>query len=122
MEKNCSCPPNVPSVSDCRQFFNEYKSAGIIHFAKTVDKPEDRHSWIPMVNGHLVALEREVFLSGYQKAFVLVLDNCSLCEDCVEARSECKNPKFARPTPEAMAVDVYSTVLNHDYTIQVLSD
>jgi predicted metal-binding protein len=31
-------------------------------------------------------------------------------------------PKLARPTPEALGVDVYSTVRKANYPIQVLSD
>lgn len=120
--KNASCPPNVPSVSECRKFFNEYESAVIFHFAKAVDKPEDRFLWTREVNLSLVALERGVFLSGYQKAFILLIDSCSLCDECVEVRSECKNPQLARPMAEAMAIDVYSTVREYGYPIQVLTD
>ena len=43
--RNASCPPNVPSVADCRRFLNEYRTAPLFHFGKAVDRPEDRHSW-----------------------------------------------------------------------------
>ncbi|NOR54369.1 MAG: hypothetical protein GQ536_09830 [Candidatus Aminicenantes bacterium] len=36
-----ACPPNVPSVGECKSFFNEYKSAVIFHFEKTLDDPAD---------------------------------------------------------------------------------
>jgi predicted metal-binding protein len=121
-DRNAVCPPNIPSVSDCRQFFNEYETATIFHFEKEVDKPEDRFPWTREINLSLVALERDVFLSGYQKAFMLVIDNCSICEECVMDRRRCKYPQKVRPTPEAMAVDVYSTVREYGYPIQVLSD
>ena len=119
---NSVCPPNVPTVSECRQLFNEYKQAVIFHFEKVMDKPEDRSKWTREINLSLIGLERDVFLSGYQKAFVLVIDSCSICEDCVGTRGECKNPKISRPTPEAMAIDVYSTVRKCGYHIQVLYD
>ena len=117
-----SCPPNVPPVAECRQFFNEYETAAIFHFANSVDKPEDRFEWTREVNQRLVALERELFLSGYHKAFTLVIDSCTMCEECTGERENCKNPRMARPTPEAMGIDVYSTVQKHDYPIQVLAD
>lgn len=120
--RNASCPPNAPSVSECRQFFNEYKNAAIFHFAKAVDKPEDRFAWTREINRSLVSLERDIFLSGYHKVFVLVIDNCTMCEECPGKREECKNLKMARPTPEAMAIDVYSTVRKYGYLIQVLAD
>ena len=66
--------------------------------------------------------EIEVFLSGYQKTFLLFMDTCYVCADCSGKREECKNPRSARPTPEAMAVDVFSTVRQYDYPIEVLSD
>jgi predicted metal-binding protein len=120
--RNATCPPNVPSVSECRQFFDEYSAAVMFHFEKRVDEPEDRHAWSKGVNQALLELEREVFLSGYEKAFLLFMDSCSLCADCSGAREECKNPRSARPSPESMAVDVFSTVRGYGYPIQVLAD
>jgi predicted metal-binding protein len=120
--RNASCPPNVPSVPECRQFFEGYARAAIFHFAKTVDAPEDRHEWTRGVNAGLVALERAVFLAGYQKAFLLAMDSCELCEECAGTREECKVPRSARPTPEGMAVDVFSTVRRIGYPIEVLTD
>jgi predicted metal-binding protein len=120
--RNATCPPNVPSVLECRRFFDEYSAAVIFHFEKKVDKPEDRHAWSKGVNQGLVKLERAVFVAGYQKAFLLCMDSCSLCAECPGKREECKNPRSARPSPESMAVDVFSTVRQYDFPIQVLSD
>jgi len=120
--KNASCPPNVPAVSECRQFFSEYSTAVIFHFEKKVELPEDRHAWSRKVNRGLLELEREVFLSGYEKAFLLFMDSCSLCEECPGAKGECRHPRQARPSPEAMGVDVFSTVRRYGYPIEVLSD
>jgi predicted metal-binding protein len=120
--KTATCPPNVPSVSDCRRFFNEYGTAVILHFEKMVDKPEDRHVWSREVNKELLKLERAIFLSGYLKAFLLFMDSCSLCADCSGIREECKNSKSARPSPESLAIDVFSTVKQYGYPIEVLSE
>jgi predicted metal-binding protein len=120
--KNASCPPNVPSVSECRQFFDEYNTAAIFHFEKRVDQPEERHAWSRGVNQELLELERAVFLAGYQKTFLLFMDSCGICAECVGARHDCKNPRLARPSPESMAVDVFSTVRQYGYPIEVLSD
>ena len=105
--KNASCPPNTPAVPECRKFFDEYSGAVILHFPKTVDKPEDRGAWSRQVNQGLLKLERDVFLAGYQKAFVLFMDSCRLCADCAATKIACKNPESARPGPESMAVDVF---------------
>ncbi|MGB6867163.1 MAG: DUF2284 domain-containing protein [Candidatus Aminicenantaceae bacterium] len=120
--RTATCPPNVPSVSECERFFREYKDAVIFHFEKEVDKPEDRLDWTRELNLKLLELEREVFCSGYEKAFLLFLDSCNLCDGCPGVRAKCKEPEQARPTPESLAMDVFTTVRKVGYTINVLSD
>jgi predicted metal-binding protein len=120
--KTASCPPSIPSISECEGFFREYKEAVIFHFEKKVAEPEDRFAWTRKVNLKLLKLEREIFLSGYEKAFLLFMDSCNICKECGGVREKCKEPRLARPTPEAMGVDVYTTVRNAGYPIQVLSD
>ena len=117
-----ACPPNTPSVPECELFFAEYSDAVILHFEGTMDKPEDRHAWSRKINAELVKLEREVFLAGYERAFLLFMDSCSFCEECTGDRRTCKEPRMARPSPEAMAVDVYSTVRRFGFPISVRTD
>jgi predicted metal-binding protein len=120
--KKGTCPPNVPAVEECRKFFSEYKEAVIFHFRKRVDKPEDRVPWSREINSRLLELEREVFLSGRHKAFLLFMDECRLCDSCVGSRDKCADQKRARPSPESLAVDVYATVRKLGYPINVLND
>ncbi|MFX0182576.1 MAG: DUF2284 domain-containing protein [Candidatus Hodarchaeota archaeon] len=120
--QKASCPPNNPSVSDCEKFFHEYKEAVVFHFEKQFEDPEDRHEWTKTINLKLIDLEKEVFLAGNVKAFLLVMDSCEICHDCTKVRADCKHPKLSRPTPEGMAIDVYTTVRQVDYPIQVLKD
>jgi len=120
--QNASCPPNVPTVSECERFFGEYTNAVIFSFEKEVDKPEDRHVWSKKVNKKLSRLERKVFLSGYERAFLLYMDSCCICKECSGSRQTCKEPRVSRPSPESMAVDVYSTVRQFGYSLEVLSN
>jgi predicted metal-binding protein len=120
--RNAACPPNVPSVAEVRQLFAEYRWAAIFHFAHAVDEPEDRHAWTRGINQELIKLERELFLAGHYKAFLLCCDSCYLCDDCSGARETCKNPRAARPSPESMAIDVFATVRKLGFPIEVLSD
>ena len=119
---NASCPPNIPPVEECRAFFRDYTRAVIFRFEKQVDKPEDRHAWSKGINSKLVDLEREIFLAGYYKAFLLAMDSCTLCGECTGLRETCRIPRRARPSPESMAVDVYATVRGIGYPIQVLDN
>lgn len=120
--RHASCPPNVPSISECREFFSEYESGAVFHFEKRLERIEDRHDWAREVNQRLMGLERDVFLSGHERAFMLFVHACNLCEDCGGVREECKHPRESRPTPEAMGVDVYTTVRRLGYPIEVVRD
>lgn len=117
-----ACPPETPSVADCRDFFNEYSDSVILHFESLMDKPEDRHAWSSKINAKLVELERAVFIAGFERAFQLFMDSCCFCKDCTGNRNTCEQPRMARPAPEAMAVDVYTTVRQVGFKINVLSD
>jgi len=119
--KRKTCPPYVPSVEECRKFFKEYQHGLLFHFAKRFKDPEMRHPWSREVNQRMLGLEREVFLSGYQKAFVFPQATCRLCKNC-KGGNECRLPYQARPTLEAFGVDVYGTARMMGYPIQVVKD
>lgn len=116
------CPPNTPPVAECERFFKEYSDAVVLHFAGTMDKPEDRHAWSAKINAKLVKLERDVFLAGFERAFLLFMDSCCFCRECTGRRESCEQPRMARPAPEAMAVDVYTTVRRFGFAINVRTD
>lgn len=115
------CPPNLPSIEVCREFFSEYSEAVLFHFAGKVEKPEDRHEWTRGINGRLLALETEVFLLGYHKAFVLYVDPCNICVECVSDGDDCRYPMSSRPAPESLGVDVFSTARALGFDIEVLT-
>ncbi|MFX1300752.1 MAG: DUF2284 domain-containing protein [Promethearchaeota archaeon] len=119
---NAMCPPHVPSVAECQKFFSEYQDAVIFHFTKKEKVPGDRKEWSKATDKKLLELERAVFLAGYQKAFMLTVDQCQLCTECTQNLETCKHPKLARPTIEAFAVDVFSTARNVGYPIHVLTN
>jgi predicted metal-binding protein len=117
-----SCPPNTPTVEECRQFFGEYRTGMVFHFQKVMADTQKRRAWGAKVNAGLAKVERDVFIAGYPKAFMLFMGACRLCAECVGTRAECNKPRLSRPTPEAMAVDVFATVRRLGYPIEVLAD
>jgi predicted metal-binding protein len=117
-----ACPPNTPSVPECERFFSEYEDAIILHFEGRMDKPEDRHAWSARINAGLIKAERDVFMAGFERVFLLFMDSCCFCRDCTGNRETCEQPRMARPAPEAMAVDVYSTVRQFGFEINVRTD
>jgi predicted metal-binding protein len=120
--KKGSCPPNTPSIAECREFFSEYSQAVVFHVEAKVPKPEKRSEWSAKINSKLLKIEREVFLRGFHKAFLLFLDECCLCKECPGTRIDCKNLKSCRPCPESLGVDVFATVRSCGYPIEVLTD
>jgi predicted metal-binding protein len=120
--RHMTCPPRMPPVEVCREFFREYSSAVVFRFEKQFVRPEDRREWAKGIYERLLALEREVFLSGHEKALVLPMSSCHLCADCLIEEAACPRPEGARPPAEALAVDVFSTVRKHGLPIEVLSE
>jgi predicted metal-binding protein len=120
--KAASCPPNTPSMEECRGFFSEYTEALVLHFQKVATDKLERKTWSARTNLKLLNLERAIFMAGYPKTFLLFMDSCELCAECVPERANCKEPKLSRPSPEGMAVDVFSTVRKLGYPIEVLTD
>lgn len=96
-----SCPPNGPSIAETREFFNEYSQVLVFRFHQQVEA-DSRHGWSKKINMELLKLEWEIFLTGFRKAFLLFMDNCAICADCMPVREECKVPQMSRPSPEGL--------------------
>jgi len=60
-----SCPPNTPSVEECRRLFSEYSSCVVLHFQMVAPERDDRLKWSVKTNVALINLERDVFLAGF---------------------------------------------------------
>ena len=120
--RRAACPPQTPSVTDCKRFFKEYKDDVVFHLAVQFDNPKERFGWYKKMTLKLVELERRVFLAGFERTFILLFGGCPLCKECKVVRILCRQPERARPAPEAMAVDVYSTVKNLGYPIEVKTE
>jgi predicted metal-binding protein len=116
--RNGCCPPEVPSVPECRELFAEYDHVLILQVA---GNPDDRKEWSRERNLALLHLERELFLAGHHKALLLFMDECRLCDHCPGTRRECRNPLMARPSPESLAVDLFETVRSAGFSIEVLT-
>lgn len=117
-----TCPPNTPSVPDCDSFFKEYKNGLIIRLNKFANKDHYPSDWSKKMTKKLLETERQIFLCGYQKTFLLNQTCCGLCKDCSGNRTDCNDKKNARPSPESFAVDVYQTVRKAGMEINVVSE
>ena len=120
--KKGTCPPEVPTIAECRQFFSEYTKAVIFHIPQKLDDPKKRDKFSKKTNNRLLKVERDVFLAGNRKAFLLFMDECQVCAECPGTKHECKNAEMARPCPESLGVDVFGTVRKYGFPIEVLTD
>lgn len=101
-----TCPPNSPTPEETRRIVACYSRALLVH--------GDRHTEIRKL---VVALEREMFLEGYYKAFGMGAGPCELCEECADF---CVRADVARPALEACGIDVFATVRSNGFPIQVV--
>jgi len=120
--KKAACPPAVPSIPECRELFSEYEHVLVLRIWVQLEHAEDRKQWSRSMNLDLHPIERETFLAGYRKAFLLYMDQCRICEDCPGTREECRFPEKLRPSPEALGVDIFATVRAAGFPIEVLAD
>ncbi|MCX5829028.1 MAG: DUF2284 domain-containing protein [Deltaproteobacteria bacterium] len=118
--KNLMCPPFVMPVEEFRKVLACYKEAILLQTEGGIDVLTDgkpgRDVFAPAGRLHdLVNLgEREAFRSGFRFAAGLIGGCCRLCEVCVAIDNSriCRFPFRARPSMEAMGIDVVATLEN----------
>jgi len=113
-----SCPPNQPPVETTRQLLGEYERGILLEVGPCVgaersDAESDR------LNAAALALERELFLAGFFKAWTMGAGPCDRCDACSHGRP-CPTPELARPSMEACGVDVFTTARNAGRAIEVV--
>ncbi len=117
--RNLMCPPHVPSVASFREALARFSRALLIQVSAPLGgNPEDRPATeIFEAAGTLHRLvnrsEKQAFEKGFRFATGLIGGCCRLCETCVavEAGQACRFPFKARPSMEAMGIDVVATAV-----------
>jgi len=103
-----TCPPDgAPSVEQTRRVLDGYEEALLLGVGPLVgEERSDAES--RRLNDAAVALERELFLAGFHKAWTMGAGPCDLCACCRDGRP-CPTPELARPSTEGCSVDVFTT-------------
>lgn len=129
--RNLLCPPNVLPVSKFREILKQYHRAILIKVdAPSVEQVNDsrieggRQSQLPgkdyedslkagkmKLQEIIGQLEASCLEKGYYFAAGFVAGSCTLCDQCVgiESGLPCRHPFRARPSMEAMGIDVMAT-------------
>ena len=123
------CPPNLMSVDEFSEILRLYKRAIILQveadvdssdksrrrldkdLCKNLERSTNSAKWERRLHGLVNQLETLAFKQGFYLAAGLIGGNCCLCRKCVEPMSgeRCRHPFEARPSMEAMGIDVIRT-------------
>jgi len=118
--KNLMCPPFVMPVEEFRKVLGCYEEAILLQTEGVIDVLTDgkpgRDVFIPAGRLHDLVNrgEGEAFRAGFRFAAGLIGGCCRLCEVCVAIDNSriCRFPFRARPSMEAMGIDVVATLEN----------
>jgi len=95
----------------------QYRQALLLRAEGTGLEEEDRPR--RRLNEVVAALERELFLAGYHRAWGMGAGPCVFCETC-NLTGPCRFPRQARPSMESCGIDVYTTVRQAGWEIEVV--
>lgn len=117
--KNLMCPPYLPSVMDFRDALVRYDRALLVQLSvplhkKTKGKTKAVFDPARVLHELINLGERLCFEAGFRFATGLIGGCCRLCEVCIvmEPEGHCRHPFRARPSMEAMGIDVIGTLEN----------
>lgn len=123
------CPPNLMSVDEFSGILRLYRKAIILQVEADVDSSDKsrRHldkevcknleratntaGWETELHKLVNRIETLAFKQGFYLATGLIGGNCCLCRECVTPQSGelCRHPFEARPSMEALGIDVVKT-------------
>ncbi len=129
---NLMCPPAVMALAETTAVLGRYSDALVVQLdipltQEAVDEQfggrgfADSHSDADGLKGLresqnrfarlMTALEREAFKLGYRYAAAFSGGECVLCDECVgqDSGEPCRHPFEARPSMEAVGIDVVAT-------------
>jgi predicted metal-binding protein len=116
--RNLMCPPNLPSIEDFRRALERFSRAILIQVSASIPEQsggklsEDVFGPANKLHELVNKGEKMAFEGGLHFATGLIGGCCRLCEECVAVQGEtrCRFPFKARPSMEAMGIDVFSTL------------
>ncbi|MCU0851964.1 MAG: DUF2284 domain-containing protein [Thermoplasmata archaeon] len=139
--RNLMCPPNTMPVDEFREVLGLYKRAVLVQvetdvdsldkserqlgdgLSERIDSETGARAWQLKLHRLVNAVETEAFKQGHYLAAGLTGGDCRLCEECVGVSSgkPCRHPFEARPSMEAMGIDVLRTCRNAGMPVSLSS-
>lgn len=141
-DSHLMCPPMSISVSDFGKIVRKYRNALIVQIESHHDSSDKSPSALTLelctrlerelrstepekaLHRLINRLEASAFKKGCYLAVGLIGGECLLCPECVGRHSgeQCRHPFEARPSMEAMGIDVYKTCKNAGLPLALSSD
>jgi predicted metal-binding protein len=132
---NRMCPPNIISVEEFAKALSRYRFGLLIQFEMEWGEDEIRKRFegkslevlhrdggyvdkmtevMRQMSEVLSKLEKEALYMGYRFAAALSGGCCRLCDECIgpDPKDTCRHPFQARPSIEAVGIDVIATAKN----------
>ena len=111
--KNWACPPSGDGPEVLRKSLKDYKKALLV-VGSTKDVAGQKRFM-----KDVLALEKELFLANFYKAFALMPGPCALCAKCARPKP-CRHPHSMRPEMAGMGVDLFATLKKLGIGLKVL--
>lgn len=126
---NLMCPPSVMSVDEFKEILGLYHNAILVQveaeadssdksrrsldmqLCEDIEKSTNSSKWQRKLLTLVKGIETQAFKQGFYLAAGLSGGECCLCRVCVQPLSgqNCRHPFEARPSMEAMGIDVIRT-------------
>ncbi|WP_054871434.1 DUF2284 domain-containing protein [Caloranaerobacter sp. TR13] len=124
---NYMCPPYVGGIEEFKKKLKTYNVGFIVIVKDNVNDPNDmKEFYKPAYKLHeiMLELEEEVKKLGFENSYALIGGNCKLCKVCNAKLGikKCNYPNKARPSLEAMGIDVINTCKKIGINIEFRKD
>jgi len=103
-----TCPPNSPTQLDTMKILEEYRFGLMLRREIAAGTEGEMGAWADF-HETMLRVEGESFRRGYTKAFALGVGNC-IYQQLSDASRPCAFPGKARPTLEAIGVNLTETL------------
>jgi len=114
--RNFTCPPFLPPVAEFREMLSRYGEAVLVQVSAEgpFDPREDVFVSARRLHELVNRAEGIAFAEGFRFAAGFIGGCCRLCDECaaVHPGEPCRHPFKARPSMEAMGIDVLATLEN----------
>jgi len=140
--RHMMCPPNLMPVEEFADIVSLYKKALIVQVEADADSSDksgaplskelcsrlemstNTNEWEKTLHRLINQVETHAFKEGFYLAAGLIGGSCCLCQECVDPRSgeSCRHPFEARPSMEAMGIDVVKSCQNAGLPMRRSSD